>query len=119
MQIKRLYVVTLWAPDVPATAHFYRDVLDLPLLPQHGHRPHFKLGETLVVIMQSDSPISQEGQSLRFPCLAFEVEDLDAAVEQLSAHAVELQWGFEEDADSRWVMLHDPAGNLIEIAELK
>jgi len=28
----------------------------------------------------------------------------------------ELPWGIEEDAGSRWVMLYDPAGNLIELA---
>ncbi len=28
-------------------------------------------------------------------------------------------WGIEEDADSRWVMLRDPAGNLIELAYFK
>jgi len=27
--------------------------------------------------------------------------------------------GIEEDADSRWVMFHDPAGNLIELAQFK
>jgi catechol-2,3-dioxygenase len=118
MNTERLYVVTLWAPDVDSAAHFYRDVLGLAMLPNHGHRPHFKVGLTLLVIMRSEGPISQTGQSERFPCLALEVEDLDAALEQLNDHKVDLPWGIEEDGDSRWVMFHDPAGNLIELAEL-
>jgi hypothetical protein len=40
----KLAVVTLWAEDVAITAHFYRDVIGLRLLPQHGDRPHFDLG---------------------------------------------------------------------------
>ena len=46
----RLAVVSLWAEDVPATAHFYRDVLGLRLLPQHGDRPNFDLGGVYLTI---------------------------------------------------------------------
>ncbi|MEX1247980.1 MAG: VOC family protein [Anaerolineales bacterium] len=119
MKISRLFVVTLWAQDVAAAAHFYRDVLGLSMLPHHGARPHFKLGETLITILQCETPISQEGQSTRFPAIAFEVENLDAIAEELKTHHVELPWGIEEDSDSRWAMFRDPAGNLLEIAELR
>jgi catechol 2,3-dioxygenase-like lactoylglutathione lyase family enzyme len=51
--------------------------------------------------------------------VAFAVDDLEAAVERLRAHGVSLPWGVEEDAGARWVMFHDPAGNLIELAEFK
>lgn len=118
MEIKRLYVVTLWAQDVPTTAHFYRDVLGLKLLPIHGTRPHFQVGETLITILQSEKPASQEGQSLRFPVVAFEVDDLDETMARLKGHGVSLPWGVEEDAENRWVMFYDPAGNLVELAEL-
>jgi catechol 2,3-dioxygenase-like lactoylglutathione lyase family enzyme len=118
MKITRLFVVTLWAQDVETTAHFYRDVLCLPML-QHGSRPHFKVGETLITILKSELPISQVGQSLRFPAVAFEVENLDESVQRLKDHKVELPWGIEEDKDGRWVMFKDPAGNLLELAELR
>jgi catechol-2,3-dioxygenase len=49
--------------------------------------------------------------------IAFAVADLSAAVERLQAHQVALPWGVESDEHSRWVMFHDPAGNLIELAE--
>jgi predicted enzyme related to lactoylglutathione lyase len=48
--------------------------------------------------------------------VAFAVDDLDAAVERLHAHQIDLSWSIEEDANSRWVILCDPAGNLIELA---
>jgi catechol-2,3-dioxygenase len=117
MKITRLFVVTLWAQDVETTAHFYRDVLDLSLLPHLGPRPHFKVGETLITILKSELPISQAGQSLRFPALAFKVESLDESVQRLRDHEVELTWGIEEDKDGRWVMFKDPAGNLVELLE--
>lgn len=119
MNITKFFVVTLWAQDVPTTAHFYRDVLSLPLPPHHAARPHFKVGETLLTILQCDTPPSQAGQSIRFPCLAFEVPDLDEAVRKLQSHGVLLLWGIEEDKDGRWVMFQDPAGNLLELVELR
>ena len=39
----KLFVVTLWAEDVALNAHFYRDVIGLPLASHHD-RPHFDLG---------------------------------------------------------------------------
>ncbi|MEX2161892.1 MAG: VOC family protein [Anaerolineales bacterium] len=117
MEINRVYVVTLWAQDVPAAAHFYSDVLGLTLLPQHGKRPHFQVGETLITILPASKPITQEGQSMRFPAIAFQVPDLDAAVGELQAASVPLPWGVGQDAEGRWVICHDPAGNLIELAE--
>jgi len=39
------------------------------------------------------------------------------AIEQLGLHGVEMPWGVESDSVSRWVMLTDPAGNLIELVQ--
>ena len=115
----KLAVVSLWAEDVPATAHFYRDVIGLRLMPHHGDRPAFDLGGVCLAILKGRPVPAQDSLPSRFPIVAFALEDLDAAVEQLHAHRVELPWGIEEDADSRWVMFHDPAGNLIELAYFK
>jgi catechol 2,3-dioxygenase-like lactoylglutathione lyase family enzyme len=115
----RIAVVSLWAEDVPAAAHFYRDVLGLRLMSHHAGRPHFDLGGTYLVILKGHPVPAQDPVPPRFPLIAFAVEDLDIAVDRLRAHHVELPWGVEEDPDSRWVMFHDPAGNLIELAQFK
>jgi catechol 2,3-dioxygenase-like lactoylglutathione lyase family enzyme len=117
--ITHLAVVTLWAEDVPATAHFYRDVLGLRLLPHHhGGRPHFDLGGTFLTLLPGKPQPALDSQPPRFPVLAFAVDDLDGMAARLQAHGVALPWGIEQDADSRWAMFHDPAGNLVEVAEL-
>lgn len=119
----RLAVISLWAEDVPKTAHFYRDVIGLPLLPHHGDRPHFDLGGTFLTILPGKPAPVQT--STRFPVVAFEVEDLDEAIRKLHAHQVELPRGIEEESgptngpSSRWVMFNDPAGNLIELVSFR
>lgn len=48
----RIAVVSLWAEDVPAAAHFYRDVVGLKLLPHHdGDRPHFDVESCILTIV--------------------------------------------------------------------
>lgn len=39
------------------------------------------------------------------------------AIEHLGLHGVKMPWGVESDSVSRWVMLTDPAGNLIELEQ--
>jgi len=110
-----LAVVALWAEDVRTTAHFYRDVIGLPLAGHSADRPHFQAGEALLVILPGKAAPA-EGED-RFPRLAFGVEDLETAVERLKRHAVALPWGVEGDAHSRWTMFYDPAGNLVELVQ--
>ena len=82
-------------------------------------RPHFDLGGVCLVILKGRSLPPLDPVPARFPIVAFAVDDLDAAVDHLRAYHVDLPWGIEEDAASRWVMFHDPAGNLIELAHFK
>ncbi len=117
--LPKLAVVSLWAEDVAAAAHFYRDVIGLRLIDQHGDRPHFDLGGSYLVILKGRPVPPRDPVPARFPIVAFAVDDLDAAVDRLRAYHVDLPWGIEEDASSRWAMFHDPAGNLIELAQLE
>jgi catechol 2,3-dioxygenase-like lactoylglutathione lyase family enzyme len=113
----RIAVVSLWAEDVPAAAHFYRDAIGLPLLTHHtGDRPHFALNGTYLTIIRG-RPALPLNPEPRFPVVAFSVPDLQAAMEKLHSHGVELPWGMETNAAERWVMFYDPAGNLIELVE--
>lgn len=113
----RIAVISLWAEDVPAAAHFYRDVIGLKLLHHPGERPHFEVGGIFLTILKGNPSPAQDSIPKRFPLVAFAVDDLDSSIERLRSHKVDLPWGIEEDADSRWVMFHDPAGNLIELVQ--
>lgn len=110
-------VVSLWAEDVPACAHFYQDVLGLPLIGHHADRPHFDLGGSTLVILNGKPSPARAANPTRFPIIALAVDDLQRAVQRLKAHDVSLPWGIEGGPEARWVMFHDPAGNLIELVE--
>jgi catechol 2,3-dioxygenase-like lactoylglutathione lyase family enzyme len=121
---KHIAVVSLWAEDVAAAAHFYQDVVGLRLLShlaQHDKhkRPHFDVSGTLLVILKGKPVPAQDAEPSHFPLMAFAVDDLDPAVERLRAHHVQLPWGVEENAEARWVLFHDPAGNLVELVQFK
>ena len=112
-----LAVVSLWAEDVPAAANFYRDCIGLPILPQHaGAHQHFDLGGSFLTILHGRPALPPDPEP-RFPVVAFFVPDLDLAVEKLQLYGVNLPWGVETNSSERWVMCHDPAGNLIELVE--
>ena len=118
---RHVAVISLWAEDVPAAVHFYRDVVGLQLLPSHAHhseRPHFNLDGTYLTILQGKPVPAQDAEPSDFPLVAFAVDDLASAVERLRAHGVELPQGVQEGVDSRWVVFRDPAGNLVELVEL-
>jgi catechol 2,3-dioxygenase-like lactoylglutathione lyase family enzyme len=119
MKLKRkIAVVSLWAENVEEAAHFYRDVLELTLMKEHhGGRPHFDLGDSVLTLLEGKSAAATQTTVERFPLLAFETDDIEAAKQHLEAQDVDLPWGLEADHYSKWVMFSDPAGNLIEIAE--
>jgi hypothetical protein len=51
--------------------------------------------------------------------VTFSVPQLDKAVDTLSLYGVDLPWGVDKNSASRWMMFHDPTGNLVELVELK
>jgi catechol-2,3-dioxygenase len=113
----RFAVVALWASDVPRATHFYRDVIGLNLMPHHGERPHFDLGGTYLTILRGLPHPAEDAVPARFPVVAFRVPHLEQAIARLQAAGVPLPWGIQGEASSRWVMFHDPAGNLVELVE--
>ncbi len=113
----RIAVVSLWAENVPASAHFYRDVLGLNLLAHHpGERIHFDLDGCILTIVPGHPALPPDPEP-RFPVIGFSVPILDEAMESLRLHGVEMPWGVESNASGRWVMFRDPAGNLVELVE--
>ncbi|HEX7540883.1 MAG TPA: VOC family protein [Anaerolineales bacterium] len=112
-------VVSLLAEDVPATAHFYRDTIGLNIMPHHeGDHPHFDLDGCTLTIVRGRPALPPDPEP-RFPLVAFSIPELDRAIEKLHLHGINLPWGVETNAAGRWVMFHDPAGNLVELVEFK
>ena len=116
---EKIAVLTLWAEDVLAAVHFYRDVLGLKLLPHHGDRPHFDVDGTYLVILKGQLPPAKNAEPPSFPLFAISVDDLNAMIARLEHHQISLFHRIESNESSRWVMFHDPAGNLIELVEFK
>lgn len=115
----RIAVVSLWAEDVPAAVHFYRGVIGLSLLPHHGEYPHFDLEGSYLVILKGCPIPARDAEPAHFPVLALSVSDFDPLVARLLDHGIELKWGEDRDSHPRWVMFHDPAGNLIELVQFE
>ncbi len=89
-KVGRVIVTTLWAQDVPATTHFYRDVLGLQPLPHHGAHPCFQLKGSHLIILQGQPRPAENAHPERFPLFALTVDDLDQTVEHLQARDVSL-----------------------------
>lgn len=117
MTTTKFAVIAVWAEDVAETAHFYRDVLQLNLLPHHAERPHFDVDGVSLTILQGRAASVQGADSPRFPLFAIAVNDLDDRVDRLERHGVAMPWATETNAGSRWVMFRDPGGNLIELVQ--
>ena len=113
----KLFVVTLWAPNIPESLHFYRDVLGLDLLPHHEGQPAFAVGDGIHLIIRKGTPVPAENAN-PFPVIAFQVANLDLAIQHLQAHGVKMVGDIIIKPSTRYCMFHDPAGNLLEIAEL-
>jgi catechol 2,3-dioxygenase-like lactoylglutathione lyase family enzyme len=119
--LPQLAVVSLWVADLAAALRFYEQVIGLPLNAAPGKRPHFKLanGATLVLLEGRPQPaiLDTEAFTGRFPTLVFAIPDFDSALQRLEQAGVRLPWGVETDQHRRWVMFHDPSGNLIELVD--
>lgn len=115
---ERIAVVSLWAEDVPATARFYQEAIGLRLVSHSHERPHFDVGGCHLTILKGRPIPAQNVIHENFPLFAIAVDDLEAAIQRLQAHQVELPWGTEGDASSRWVRFYDPAGNIVELVQV-
>jgi len=111
--------VALWVEDFDSVLHFYENILGLKLISHHGDVPQLKVGDGLLVLVKGKLPPAIDAFPEDFPLIAFEVNNLDKIVEILTAEHVDIENGIEERRDSRWIKLRDPAGNLIEIVEIK
>lgn len=114
MRILGVHHVSVNVDDVPAAVEFYVDVLGL--VPRDD-RPNFSFGGAWIDVgaqqihlIEADPP-EDSGQHV-----ALEVVDLDAIVDELRRGGVEVTTPVAVGT-GRQAVLHDPAGNRIELNE--
>jgi len=115
----KIFSVSLYAPDVPAAVHFYKDVIGLDLVAHQEHMPHFNLSGSYLVILAGQPFAPPEPARKDFPVIAIQVPVLEVVLERLRHHGFEVRKGSEETVGLRWAMFYDPGGNLVEVVEIK
>lgn len=113
----KIYLTTLWAPDIEASTSFYQLAVGLSPLPHAAGHPHFQLGDAILAIQPGHPHPADDAHPADFPLLAITVPDLDQSVARLQSFGVQLPFGIQSNPSQRWVKIYDPAGNLVELVE--
>ena len=124
-KIGKLFVVTLWTPDITESLHFYRDIMDFEVTWEDGDYASFQDGTMRLVIFKRElmaeaidnSDKVTDAASQDKIALIFEVTNVDEYHRQLREKGVQFiqdprdfpSWGI------RAAYFRDPDGNLIEI----
>ncbi len=114
MKVKRI-VANISAPNVDAAKRFYRDVLGLDLLMDHGWIATYGSTESMSVQV---SIASQGGSGTPVPEMSIEVDDLETALARVRAGGFVIEYG---PADEPWGVrrfyVRDPFGRLVNILQ--
>ncbi|MFA6154891.1 VOC family protein [Mesorhizobium sp.] len=112
MKVKRI-VANIGTPDVAAAKRFYKDVLGLDLLMDHGWIATYGSQEEMDVQV---SFAEQGGSGTPVPDLSIEVDDIEAALQGMRAAGFAVEYG---PADEPWGVrrfyVRDPFGRLVNI----
>lgn len=112
MKVKRI-VANIATPDVAKAQEFYRDILGLDLLMDHGWIATY--GNAAQMSVQV-SVASEGGSGTDVPDLSIEVDDLDEALARVKKAKLKLAYG---PADEPWGVrrfyIRDPFGKLLNI----
>ncbi|KKC48963.1 glyoxalase [Paenibacillus sp. D9] len=112
MKVKRI-VANTNAKDITAAKCFYRDVLGLELMMDHGWIRTYGLNEEMSIQI---SFASQGGSETPTPDLSIEVDDIDAALEGMKRAGFPIEYGpVDEPWGVRRFYVRDPFGKLINI----
>jgi catechol 2,3-dioxygenase-like lactoylglutathione lyase family enzyme len=115
----KLFSVSLFAEDVQAAVHFYRDVIGLDLIVHDAHLPHFNLSGSYLVILPGQQVTKPDPGLQDFPLVAIQVPLLEVVLERLRHHGIEVTMGGDEAVGLLWAMFYDLSGNLIEVVEIR
>lgn len=112
MRVKRI-VANLAVEDPACAARFYRDVLGLELLMDHGWIATWGAGgQTSVQV----SFATQGGSDTPVPDLSIEVDDLEDALLRVRRAGIAIEYGpITEPWGVRRFYVRDPSGKLVNI----
>lgn len=112
MKVKRI-VANIDTRNVAEAARFYRDVLGLDLLMDHGWIATYGSPERMDVQV---SFASEGGRGTPTPDLSIEVDDLDEALTRMRKAGVTIEYGpATEPWGVRRFFVRDPFGKLLNI----
>lgn len=112
MQVKRIMAI-IAAEDVTAAERFYKDILDLDVLMDHGWIRTYGSSRTMSVQV---SFASEGGSGTPVPDLSIEVDDLDAALQRMKEAEIAIEYGpANEPWGVRRFFVRDPFGRLVNI----
>jgi predicted enzyme related to lactoylglutathione lyase len=107
--------VTVPAKDIDESAHFYGTVLGLPFVKQWGSMPakEYQAGNLTLAVMEPTA-FQQEFRPHGVP-VAFQVDDVAAARENLESQGVEFVTEIIDSGVCHQAIFRDPAGNALSI----
>ncbi|MVA96466.1 glyoxalase [Nitratireductor sp. CAU 1489] len=112
MKVKRI-VANIATPDAAAAGRFYGDALGLDLLMDHGWIATYGSPQEARVQV---SFASEGGSGTPVPDLSIEVDDVEAALERLTAAGFKPEYGpVDEPWGVRRFYVRDPFGRLVNI----
>jgi len=121
-----VYETVLYASDVPATAHFYSELLGLHAVQEADElSAAFRLGDGGMLLLFDPArssilgrPVPSHGASgPGHVAFAVEAGDLEAFAAELRRRGVEIEREMTWDEGGRSLYVRDPAGNSVELVE--
>ena len=126
--IRRLHHAAIIAGDYPVSKRFYTEVLGLKLIAEHyrEERDSWKLdlalpdGTQIELFSFPDAPRRLSyPEALGLRHLAFEVSDIDHAIDRLRAHGIHVEpIRIDETTGQRFTFFQDPDALPLELYEL-
>ena len=123
MRVKKLLHTRMRVSDMDQTINFYTNILGLEVLerkvsPRGSHLAFLKVpnSEELIELCSfpSSGPVTVQEDLVH---LAFQVENLDDTIQQLSAKQVQITDGPTTSSGSRFIFIDAPDGYEVELIE--
>jgi catechol 2,3-dioxygenase-like lactoylglutathione lyase family enzyme len=121
---KRVYAITLFVDDLPATKAFYENVFGVPTAFEDDDSTVFEFGNILVNLLRTEAApelvapakVGRVEAGVRQQ-LTIDVDDVDRVCRELVEHGVELLNGpIDRPWGVRTAAFQDPSGHVWEIA---